>query len=124
MNADDDYETTTVGRGRRVRGATRWETTRDDDGDVGESLCIPVSSISSPRSFVCDPRVVRACVSSRARARECHIAQTRKPLKNAREMALFEGRRAGRRRGTTTATWVNRFAFYIFQIQFHLFLGF
>ena len=70
---------------RRRRG----ETTRGDDDDVGESLCIPISSISSPRSFVCDPRVVRACVSSRARARECHIAQTRKPLKNARETALF-----------------------------------
>ena len=55
-------------------------------------LCIPVSSISRPRSFVFDPRVVRACVSSRARARKCHITQTRKPLKNAREMALFGAR--------------------------------
>ena len=63
-----------------------------------ESFCIPVSSISSPRSFVCDPRVVRACVSSRARARACHIAQTRKRLKNARETALF-GARVPARRG-------------------------
>ena len=54
-------------------GDARWETTRDDDGDVGESFCIPVSSIFSPRSFIRDPRVVRACVSSRALARECEI---------------------------------------------------
>ena len=50
------------------------------------------------RDRICDPRVVRACVSSRALARECHIAQTRKPLKTAREMALF-GARVPARRG-------------------------
>ena len=73
---------------------------------MGESFCIPVSSISSSRSFVCDPRVVYTCVSSRARSRtrcdirerECHIAQKRKRLKNARETALF-GARVPARRG-------------------------
>ena len=49
------------------------------------------------RDRICDPRVVRTCVSSRALARECHIAQTRKPLKNARETALFDARAPARR---------------------------
>ena len=49
--------------------------------------------------------MVRACVSSRARARECHIAQTRKRLKNARETALF-GARVPARRGV--ARFVSR----------------
>ena len=59
--------------GWKACGGKRWETTRDDDCDVGESFCIPISSIFSPRSFIRDPRVVRACVSSRARAREREI---------------------------------------------------
>ena len=50
---------------------------------MGESLYIPVSSISRPRSFICAPRVVRTVVSSRARARVCHIAQTRNPKKTS-----------------------------------------
>jgi hypothetical protein len=50
--------------------ATRWKTTRDDDGDVSESLCIPVSSIFSPRSHLRSPcglpgtaTAMRACGS-------------------------------------------------------------
>ena len=42
-----------------------------------------------------------------ARARECHITQTRKPLKNAREMALF-GARVPARRGVARIVSLTR----------------
>ena len=65
---------------------------------MGESLCIPVSSISSPRSHLRSPRGSRMCIFTRARSRMSHRASDKTPKKRSRNGTVRRARPGATRR--------------------------